>query len=130
RGVLLVCADGVWSGLRKRLDRRQEPRSAGHSAWRALVPAAAAPPEFSQPAINLWIGHNAHLVHYPVRGGTLINVVAIARDNWNEPGWNVPADGPGGLDRFDAGRLHASARALLAAAQHWHKWALFDCAPL
>jgi salicylate hydroxylase len=134
RGVLLVCADGLLSSLRKRLGHRKEPRSAGHSAWRALIPAAAAPPEFSEPAINLWLGHSAHLVHYPVKSGTLINVVAIARDTWNEPGWNepgwnAPVAGRGVLDRFGAGRWHASARALLDAAENWHKWALFDCAP-
>ena len=128
-GILLVCADGLWSSLRKRLGLLREPRFAAHSAWRALIPAAAVPPEFSQPAVNLWLGHNAHLVHYPVKRGTLINVLAIARDGWNEPGWNVPAAHAEVLGRFDASRWHASARALLGATEHGHKWALFDCAP-
>jgi salicylate hydroxylase len=128
-GILLVCADGVWSSLRKRLGHSREPRFAGYSAWRALIPAEAAPPEFSQPAINLWLGHNAHLVQYPVKRGTLINVVAVARDGRNELGWNVRAGHTEVLDRFDVNRWHGSARALLDAAENWHKWALFDCPP-
>jgi salicylate hydroxylase len=93
------------------------------------VPTSAAPTEFSRPAVNLWLGRNAHLVHYPVKGGTLINVVAIARDSWDEPGWNAPALRGEVLDRFGQKQWHASARALLGAAEQWHKWALFDCAP-
>src|SRR5207237_1235581 len=98
--------------------------------WRALVPAEAAPLELSAPAVNLWVGHDAHLVHYPVKGGRLINVVAILRDSWNEPGWNAAAFGADILARFPAGRWQARARALLAAAERWQKWALHDCPPL
>ena len=32
---------------------------------------------------------DAHLVHYPVKGGRMINVVAIVRDDWHEPGWSA-----------------------------------------
>jgi salicylate hydroxylase len=127
-GLVLICADGLWSSLRKRLGPLREPRFAGHTAWRSLVPTAAAPTEFSQPAVNLWIGRNAHLVHYPVKGGALINVVAIARASWKEPGWHVAALRSEVLDRFSPKQWHMSARALLGAAEHWHKWALFDCA--
>jgi salicylate hydroxylase len=128
-GLLLICADGLWSNLRLRLGHPREPRPARHTAWRALVTTAAAPPELRRPAVNLWLGRNAHLVHYPVKGGALINMVAIARDSWDEPGWNAPAPRGEVLDRFGPNSWHASARALLGVAERWHKWALLDCAP-
>ena len=65
------------------------PRFRHRTAWRALVPAEALPREFRAPAVHLWLGHDAHLVHYPVKGGTLINIVAIVHDDWNESGWSA-----------------------------------------
>jgi len=129
-GVALVGADGLWSGLRRRLGHRVEPKFAHHTAWRALIAADAVPAEFAKPAVNLWLGRNAHLVHYPVKGGRLINVVAILRDDWNEPGWSAPGARRDVLERFPAGMWQAPARELLRASEHWQKWALFDCAPL
>jgi len=128
RGILLVCADGLWSRLRKRLGHDVAPRFAQHTAWRALIPAEAAPAAFAEPAVNLWLGQNAHLVHYPVKGGALVNVVAILRDDWNEPGWSGPAARRDVLDRFSADRWQAPVRELLRASRNWQKWALFDCA--
>src|SRR5262249_26227523 len=70
RGVALIAADGLWSNLRQRLGHRREPRFARRTAWRALAPADALMPELRNPAVNLWFGTRAHLVHYPVRGGS------------------------------------------------------------
>ena len=66
------------------------------------------------------------MVHYPVKGGSLINVVAILRDDWNEPGWNEPAHHHDILDRFGAGVWQKSVRELIVDAPRWRKWALFD----
>jgi salicylate hydroxylase len=129
-GLALVAADGLWSSLRQRLGHRAAPRAAGQTAWRALVPAEAAPRSFAAPTVNLWLGHDAHLVHYPVKAGRTINVVAIVDDDWREPGWNTPGATRELLDRFAAQHWHQSARELLAASERWQKWALFDCAPL
>ena len=130
RGVALIGADGLWSSLRSRLGHRGAPRFAHHTAWRALVPADALVGDLSAPLVNLWFGRNAHLVHYPVRGGSLINVVAIIRDDWREEGWSAPGERAEILARYPAGLWPAPARAILAAPQRWHKWALYDRAPL
>ncbi len=129
-GVALIAADGLWSGLRSRLGHRQPPRFARHTAWRALAATDALAPELRAPAVNLWLGGDAHLVHYPVRGGSLVNVVAIVRDDWREPGWSAPGDRAEILARYPAGAWPQAARALLATPTHWHKWALYDRAPL
>jgi salicylate hydroxylase len=130
RGAALIAADGLWSNLRRRLGHRRQPRFARRTAWRALAPAAALEPELRAPAVNLWFGTTAHLVHYPVRGGSLLNVVAIIRDNWREPGWSAPGERADVLARYAAPMWSAPPRAILAAPQHWQKWALYDRAPL
>jgi salicylate hydroxylase len=130
RGAALIGADGLWSSLRGGLGHRRAPRFAGHSAWRALAPAEAVAPQLRAPAVNLWLGSAAHLVHYPVRGGSLVNVVAIMRDDWHETGWSAPAERAEILARYSAAAWSATARALLAAPPHWQKWALYDRAPL
>jgi salicylate hydroxylase len=110
------------------------PRPAGHTAWRTLIPAEAAPKNAIAsaiaPAVNLWLGADTHLVHYPVKAGRMINVVAIVGDDWGEPGWNTPGEPRELLDRFSAEHWHASARDLLAASERWQKWALFARPPL
>jgi salicylate hydroxylase len=126
RGLGLIGADGLWSSVRRLLGHRVEPRFARHTAWRALIPAETVRPDSRAPIVNLWLGRNAHVVHYPVRGGRLINVVAILRDDWREPGWSEPARHEDILARFGAGIWQPSVRELVAATPHWRKWALFD----
>jgi salicylate hydroxylase len=130
RGAALIGADGLWSSLRRSLGHGREARFAGHSAWRALAPAETVVPALRTPAVNLWLGSRAHLVHYPVRGGSLVNVVAIIRDDWREAGWSAPAERAEILARYSAATWSATACALLAAPLHWQKWALYDRRPL
>jgi 2-polyprenyl-6-methoxyphenol hydroxylase-like FAD-dependent oxidoreductase len=130
RGAALIAADGLWSSLRRRLGHRRQPRFARRTAWRALAPAAALEPELRAPAVNLWFGTRAHLVHYPIRGGSLLNVVAIIRDDWRQPGWSAPGERADILARYAAPMWSAPPRAIVAAPQHWQKWALYDRAPL
>jgi salicylate hydroxylase len=130
RAQALIAADGLWSALRQQLGHATAPRPAGQTAWRTLVPIDAAPTNAALPAVNLWLGTDAHLVHYPVKAGRMINVVAIVDDDWREPGWSTPGSPRALLDRFSAEQWHASARDLLTACERWQKWALFDCPPL
>ncbi len=130
RGIALVAADGIWSQLRGRLGDIRPPRFANHTAWRALAPADEVVADLRTPAVTLWLGRNAHLVHYPVKGGDLVNIVAIIRDDWTEPGWTAAGQRAELLERFPAGAWPALARALLATPKRWQKWALYDCAPL
>ena len=126
----LIGADGLWSSLRGQLGHHSEPRFARHTAWRAMVPAAAVSTALQAPSVNLWLGRHAHLVHYPVRGGSLINVVAIVRDDWREAGWTAAGERDEIVARFPAATWHASTRELVGAAEQWQKWALYDCPAL
>ncbi len=129
-GHALIAADGLWSAARPRFGFKEPPRFSGRAAWRALVPAKDVAPEFREPMIHLWLGRDAHIVHYPVKAGTVINVVVITADTWQAPGWSEPASRIELLPRLPAARWAPQARALTRQPEAWLKWALYDRRPL
>ena len=122
----LIGADGLWSTTRAQLGDKTKPAFRERTAWRALAPASSVPASLQRPVTSLWLGRNAHLVHYPVRGGTLINIVAIVVDRWNAPGWSTPGTRDELLRKFTRERWAKEARDLLEMPDTWVKWALFD----
>jgi salicylate hydroxylase len=130
RGHALLAADGLWSSARARIGFKEPPRFAGRTAWRALIPASEVPPEWREPLVHLWLGRDAHLVHYPVKAGEAINIVVITTDSWNAPGWSAPASRIELLPRLPAARWAPQARALVRQPETWLKWALYDQRPL
>ncbi len=130
RGLALLAADGLWSVLRERVGDGGPPRFAGRTAWRGLIPADEAPPEFREPLVHLWLGRDAHLVHYPVKAGRVINIVAITTDSWNAPGWSKPASPADLIPRLTGEGWVPPALSLVGLPEAWLKWALYDRRPL
>jgi salicylate hydroxylase len=136
----LVGADGLWSRLRAEIGETAQPAFARRTAWRALVPSEAVAPEFRASAIHLWLGRGSHLVHYPVKGGRMINIVAIAADATQgtqqgshqgaNQGWSTAATADDVMARFSGRSWHPQARDLLALPAQWLKWPLYDIPPL
>ena len=120
--VAIIAADGVWSSFRQRIAGSSQPQPTGRTAWRALISADVARHLVAMDRTGLWLGPDAHLVHYPVARGTAVNIVAIVEETWAEPGWNAAGD-RGEITRRFAG-WSAAARRLLAAAAGWQKYAL------
>ena len=65
-GIALVGADGLWSSVRRSLGRSRPPRFGRRTAWRAVVPLDRIPAQCREPSTFLWLGPDAHRVHYPV----------------------------------------------------------------
>lgn len=126
RGIALIGADGIWSVVAAQLKLQRPPRFRHRTAWRTLVPAESVPEEFRAPLVHLWLGQDAHLVHYPVKAGRLINIVGIVNDEWNEAGWSAQGAPDEILRRFARFAWSERARKLIAIPQHWLKWALYD----
>ena len=126
RGIALIGADGIWSNVATKIDRNNKPRFAHRTAWRALIPADTVPAEFRTTFVHLWMGPDAHLVHYPVKGGRLINIVAIVNDEWREPGWTAPGSRDEILRHFARFTWSDKARDLIALPEQWQKWALYE----
>ena len=80
----------------------------------------------------LRIGPNAHLVHYPLRGGSVVNLVAVIELKWRagpaDHPWDGEADRPA-LKRAFA-RWSEATRELLATATNWRAWPLYSRPPL
>ena len=129
----LVGADGLRSAVAATLaGPHAPPRFSGRIAWRSLIPAGDVPPEARLAASQLWLGPHAHLVHYPVRSGALINVVAIVdragRDEAAIEDWSRAGEAAVLMARFE--HWAPAARRLIAAAPAWRVWPLFDRPPL
>jgi salicylate hydroxylase len=126
-GVALIGADGLWSRVARALGDRSQPAFFGHVAWRGQVPAAEAPAAFLTRQTGLWIGRGAHAVHYPLRHGRLVNVVAVMPGETAEPGWSRPGDSARARRMFSA--WSPELVQLLEKVADWQVWSLFDRAP-
>jgi salicylate hydroxylase len=126
RADILVGADGLWSPVNARLGWLRKPAFAHRTAWRALIPIGQMPLHLRSDLVHLWLGADGHLVMYPVRGGDLINIVAIVHDEWNKPGWQAAGNRDEILRRFARFSWAESVRELIAVPEHWLKWALYD----
>jgi salicylate hydroxylase len=116
-------ADGVRSAMRATLFGPAPERYLGQTAWRATIPAEAAPAAFRASAATVWVGPGRHLVVYPLRGGALINVVAVVeRADWAAEDWSTPGD-PDALRAAFAGWAAAP---LLAEITDCLLWGLHD----
>lgn len=140
RGACLIGADGLRSFVRGRLaDVRPGiaaapalPATARYVAWRGLIDASAVPAALRRAESALWLGPGAHLVHYPLRGGSVINLVAVVDDrvaiDWNADLWSQPGAPEEIQARFST--WHKEARLLIGAARSWRKWPLVSLDPL
>ena len=119
RAELVVAADGIHSVARPVLNGADDAAFAGQVAWRALVPNRFDHP----PEAHVTMGPGRHLVSYPVRGGTLINLVAVEeRAEWAAEGWNH-ADDPTHV-RAAFAAFGGMAKAMLDAVDDVTLWGL------
>lgn len=117
----LIGADGVWSRVRGRVPGHKEAEYTGLTAYRATLPAESVDEDLLT-RTGLWLGPNAHLVHYPIRAGREFNLVALVPERWTEEGWSATADRATLLDHF--GKWASAVKTLLEKPETWLKWAL------
>lgn len=127
----LVGADGVRSSVRSHLIPHESdaPLYVGCAAWRALIPADLAPAEFRARESHLWLMPGAHVVHYPLRDASVINVVMVVDEPLSHDHSETSILSLGGpeLSRHLAGISMATPlRALIEAGNGWRHWPLFS----
>lgn len=78
-GDALIGADGLWSRVHQQMLNDGPPRVTGHLAYRAMLSQTRLPARLRSQQVTVWLGPRLHVVHYPVRGGDWLNVVAIVQ---------------------------------------------------
>ncbi len=90
RGDALIGADGVHSRIRQALFGPDRPSFTGIIAWRGVIPMDRLPERMARSVGTNWIGPGGHVVHYPVRAGSLMNFVgALERADWQVESWST-----------------------------------------
>ena len=85
---LLIGADGLHSPTRAALNGGSAPFFTHQVAWRALIAGDGGPD-----VAEVHMGPGRHLVSYPLRGGSLRNIVAVEeRQAWAEESWALRDD--------------------------------------
>lgn len=125
----LVGADGLNSRVREQMIGDGPPRVSGHVAYRALMPYDEMPAELRWNAATLWAGPRTHLVHYPLKGWKVFNIVCVFHDKGRTvPGANEPGSRDEVMERFS--HVCAMPRSILEALHEWRYWVLCDREPV
>ena len=129
RASAVIGADGINSKVRESLFGKDRPEFSGIVAWRGMVPANRLPSTIKMNVATNWVGPGAHVVHYPLRRGELLNVVGIVEDEmWQVESWTQPGSKDEMHEKFRG--WHADIHALIDAYDVPYKWALMGRAPM
>jgi len=129
RGDALIGADGVHSVVRQALFGADTPQFTGVIAWRGVMPRDGLPRHLRRNVATNWVGPGGHVVHYPLRAGTLMNFVGIIeRDDWRVESWNVRGDREECARDFRG--WNRDVHAMIEAIDVPYKWALLSREPM
>ncbi len=128
RGLALIGADGLWSRVRAQMLGDGSPRVSGHTTYRSVIPVEEMPEDLRWNAATLWAGPKCHIVHYPLSGWKLFNLVVTYHNDAPEPvaGQSVSHDEV--RKGFD--HVHPKARQIIDKGQDWKLWVLCDREPV
>lgn len=121
-GAALIGADGLWSSVRAQLIGDGAPVVSGHTTYRSVIPTEKMPEDLRWNAATLWAGPKCHLVHYPLKGGKVFNLVVTTDNNAPEP----VAGRPIAKSEVHANFPHICdrVRQIIEHGQDWKLWVL------
>ncbi len=129
RGDVLVGADGVHSRIRQGLFGPDRPQFTGIIAWRGVVPMQKLPKHMVRNVGTNWVGPGGHVVHYPLRAGSVMNFVyALERSDWQVESWS--ARGTNEELSKDVRGWHEDVQVLVRNIPVPFKWALMVRPPM
>jgi salicylate hydroxylase len=127
-GGALIGADGLWSNVRKRVVGDTPPRVSGHSTYRSVIPTDEMPEELRWNAATLWAGPKCHIVHYPLSGWRVFNLVVTYHNDAPAPVAGMPV--PTGEVHRGFAHIHELPRRIIEHGKDWRLWVLCDRDPV
>lgn len=127
-GRILIAADGLRSPIRAQMLGDGEPRVSGHTTYRSVIPAARMPEDLRWNAATLWAGPKCHIVHYPLKGGEMFNLVVTYHRDMKEAVSGRPVSRDEVAQGFE--HVHPRARSIIEHGDNWHLWVLCDRDPV
>ena len=127
-GSALIGADGLWSKIRAQLAGDGPPRVSGHTTYRSVIPVEDMPEELRWNAAALWAGPRCHIVHYPLSGWKLFNLVVTYHNDAPEPVAGKPVTAEEVARGFE--HIHPRARRIIGIGRNWKLWVLCDRDPI
>ncbi len=127
-GSALIGADGLWSAVRRQVVGDGPPRVSGHTSYRSVIPTEQMPEDLRWNAATLWAGPKCHIVHYPLSGWKVFNLVVTYHNDAPEP----VAGKPVSMDEVMKGFEHINERArkIIRHGSDWKLWVLCDREPV
>jgi salicylate hydroxylase len=127
RGAALIGADGLWSNVRKQVIGDGPPRVSGHTTYRSVIPTERMAEDLRWNAATLWAGPKCHLVHYPLSGWKMFNLVVTSHNDAPEPVAGRPVAKEEVMKGF--AHVHERARRIIDLGTDWKLWVLCDREP-
>lgn len=127
-GEALIAADGMRSTIRSQMHPQDEPRSIGYVAHRTVVPINSVPSIVRCDEVVLWVGPAFHIIYYPLRNRTELNIVAVFKsDTYDQK--NDPAAYKAELQKTYRD-THPEMQAVLGLMDLSRRWPLADRNPI
>lgn len=127
-GLALIGADGLRSPVRAQLVNDGEPKVSGHSTYRSVIPTEQMPNDLRWNAATLWAGPKCHLVHYPLKGWKVFNLVVTCHNDVTEAAAGVPVSFEEVMQGFQ--HIHPLAKKVIEHGSNWKLWVLCDRDPV
>jgi salicylate hydroxylase len=129
RADLLIGADGVHSRVRQILFGAGPAQFMGIVAWRGVIPSELLPEHLVRTVGTNWVGPGGHVVHYPLRGGKLMNFTSVVeRADWQVESWS--SAGTNAEYHADYPGWNEDVHAYIEAIPQPFKWALMGRPPM
>jgi salicylate hydroxylase len=127
----LIGCDGNRSTVRGEVHGSPPVAYMGQTSFRALVPVAKLPPELLTVPRCMYVGPGRLFLHYLLRKGTVMNIVAHVRQpKWEDEGWAIRAEIQEFLDLYKD--FHPDVLRMIQSIEpdSLFKWGLRDREPL
>ena len=128
KGRALIGAEGLRSPIRSQMLGDGEPRISGHTTYRSVIPTEQMPEDLRWNAATLWAGPKCHIVHYPLKGWKVFNLVVTYHRDVKEAIAGKPVSKEEVAQGFE--HINPRARQIIEHGKDWKLWVLCDRDPV